>query len=120
MKKPTKSYLIKKLDIAFAKHIKRAGVCQRCGKAEHLNCAHAYSRAKMSIRWYDDNAFCMCVGCHFFWAHRNPLEFASWVQKTLGDERFAALILKSNKHKKWSIEEMQERLKELESLNSCQ
>ena len=113
MKKPSKSYLIKKLDIAFAKYIKRIGVCQRCGKSSPLNCAHVYSRARMSVRFDADNAFCMCVGCHF-WAHKNPLEYAQWVQSMLSEQAYAALILKANTHKKWTIEEMQAHLKELE------
>lgn len=79
--KTPRAKLIKKLDDLFAQKIKSIGFCQKCGKKEGLQVAHIYSRSNKCIRWNEENAVCLCNGCHIFWAHKEPYEFIKWVSE---------------------------------------
>ncbi len=73
--------------------------CQRCGKgqvAAALHWAHTITRAAKSVRWHLDNSQVLCYYCHFRWAHEYPLQFADWVLERLGQERYDALMRRSN------------------------
>jgi 5-methylcytosine-specific restriction endonuclease McrA len=73
--------------------------CQRCGKgrvAAALHWAHTITRAAKSVRWNLDNSQVLCYYCHFRWAHEYPLQFSEWVLERLGQERYDALVRKSN------------------------
>jgi len=92
-----RSKLIKDCDKLFSLYIRgRDKVCQRCGKKERLHCAHIFSRKNISVRYYPDNAICLCVGCHLYWAHREVMEFAEFIKKRLGQHRYEKLVLKKN------------------------
>ena len=89
-------------DNLFRVYIKaRDKSCQRChttmGK---LETAHFYSRAYRNIRFEPDNACLLCFKCHYLFAHREPLEFAEFWKKRLGEERMNLLTLKKNTYKK--------------------
>jgi len=69
--------------------IKRVGGCERClaPKTDYkqLQCSHFFGRAKKSVRWDEDNAVALCMGCHaYFTAH--PLEHIEWFKARLGDK----------------------------------
>lgn len=53
-----------------------------------------FTRAYLSTRWFEDNAFCLCASCHFK-AHKQPIEYAEFVKTRLGEERYNDLRLKA-------------------------
>jgi len=75
------------LDILFSRYIRaRDKYCQRCGSSSGLQACHFIGRARRSVRWDDDNAICLCFGCHaYFTAH--PLEFVEWFTDKLGQDK---------------------------------
>lgn len=85
--------LVKKADLLFSKYIRLRGVCERCGvdDAKKLQCAHVINRTHKGLRYNEDNALCLCIKCHLFWAHRSPLEFTDWF-KTHFPIRYAFLM----------------------------
>jgi len=87
-KKVSKSYLKKKADMLFSKHIRSIGVCEmapfdnvKCGGV--LQCAHIIGRANMRLRYDEKNALCLCSGHHVWYTH-HPFE---WFEKI--SEHFA-------------------------------
>ena len=107
-KKPlTLTKLKAELDKAFAKKVRARGKCQRCGRTDMLQCAHIFSRSHMSTRWDEDNALCLCMPCHLYWAHRQPIEFTEWVMNLLGDYRFNELRMKAYRIKQWERWELE-------------
>lgn len=70
--------------------------CRKCGKSQQqgavLQCAHIYSQGKHpAMRHHAENALCLCSGCHLYWAHKEPLEFALWLSTALPTETRARL-----------------------------
>jgi len=112
MRKFKRKSAIKKLDNLFSLVIrKRDKRCQRCGKTENLQCAHIMSRKNVSTRWNMLNAVTLCYACHFFWAHRNPIDFAEFIRERLG-EKYDNLILMAHTPKKFTDIELQKMIKE--------
>jgi len=75
-KKPTRSKIVKKLDVIFSQYIRlkysdNQGManCFTCGKRDHwkkLQCGHFQSRKNYSTRWEEDNCRVQCLGCNMF------------------------------------------------------
>ena len=63
--------------------VRARGQCEKCGSTENLQCAHIISRRYSHTRCRLDNAFCLCAGCHMRFTEW-PLEFARFVQNTIG------------------------------------
>jgi len=105
--------LIRKLDTRFSRFIRnRDGKCLHCDSTENLQNAHIFTRKDKSVRWDEDNCITLCYRCHFYWAHRDPIEFTYFVA---GIRDLDALRLKANKpriFKAWELEELIERYKE--------
>jgi len=64
----------------------KPGKCARCGKTKNLHAAHIISRGhcnthNLPLRYDLANGICMCVGCHIFWAHKEPIAFAEWLRE---------------------------------------
>lgn len=96
-----------KCDLLWAAAIKkRDGYrCRRCGEdnARLLQSAHIHSRSRKSTRHDLRNGVCLCSGCHQFWAHKHPIEFAEWIRdQVLSPEDYASLLLASNKPRLWN------------------
>ena len=88
------------IDILWANLVKLiAGEkCEYCGKADHLNSHHIFSRSNMALRWDTQNGICLCAGHHVlsnFSAHKAPLEFAEWLKETRGESWYQTLVTKS-------------------------
>lgn len=109
-RKPSRTSLRTKADTLFSLHIRRDGVCVRCGKTEGLQCAHIVSRRYLSTRWDDDNAVCLCAGCHIYMTHR-PLEWDVWVTKRIGADAYAAIKRRALKTTKPDYEAIVARIK---------
>ena len=78
MKKKSRTQLKKQADKLFSLIVRSRGSCERCATTRNLQCAHIQSRTNLHLRWDEKNALCLCVRCHLYWAHKNPLEFATW------------------------------------------
>jgi len=92
---------ISALDRLFSRYIRfvrDSRTCQRCGKVypaktQGLDCAHVFSRAKKSVRFYPDNAVSLCS----FPCHRDldlhTTEKHAWWRARIGEARWAKLLL---------------------------
>jgi hypothetical protein len=85
VKKPSITYLTKKLDKIISEKVRNRGKCEMCGNTQTLQCCHIYSRSNRAVRWDELNLLCLCAGCHFF-SHKNPLKFTAFVNQHLGDK----------------------------------
>jgi len=81
---------IRKLDKLFSLYIRKRGSCQRCGKTHFLQTSHIYSRRYLRVRWWPDNATCLCAGCHIFMT-ASPVDHADFALNLLGRKRFTNL-----------------------------
>jgi len=82
------------LDTLFSKYIRLHDdyTCQRCGvKSENVQCAHFNGRGRKSIRWDEDNACTLCMGCHAF-LDAQPLDKLGFFRKRLGVRKFNLLL----------------------------
>lgn len=80
----------------FSRYVKqRDWSCTRCGTRFALEASHFHGRAKMAVRWDEDN-----VDAHCVWCHRHltihPNEHRDWKLGQLGPERFEALRQRAN------------------------
>ncbi len=122
-KKPlTKGKLSKKLDEAWSLAVKkRAGYkCEVCGIGEsgHLNSHHIVGRRNRRVRWDVRDGVCLCVKHHRFGiesAHEDPLWFREWLEDKRWED-YAYLYTIKNQIKKWTLEDMEEQLEELNKI----
>lgn len=118
--KISRKTLRKNLDKLFSIIIRSEGKCGRCGETKNLNIAHIFSRRNLVLRWDKDNVLCLCVRCHF-WSHQNPILFAEFVKKKLGEGKYEELKKESEQIKKWTIPELEEKIiKFKEEIKECQ
>lgn len=73
-------------DELFAKIVRSAGKCFKCGNTYNLQCAHIISRGYFGTRYDFDNALCLCSGHHVWYTH-HPLEWEDFIDEKLGMER---------------------------------
>ena len=122
-KKPlTKGKLSKKLDEAWSLSVKkRAGYkCEVCGIGEsgHLNSHHIVGRRNRRVRWDVRDGVCLCVKHHRFGiesAHEDPLWFREWLEENRWED-YAYLYTVKNQIKKWTLEDMEKQLEELNKI----
>lgn len=75
---------VKELDTIFSLVIRtRDGKCLKCGKETSLQCSHVITRSSRGFRWDETNAITLCVGCHIYWWHKEPLEAEEWLRTSL-------------------------------------
>jgi hypothetical protein len=114
-KKPTRSKLVKKLDILFSQFVRVSNadkngycICVTCGKKGHwkdgsIQAGHFMSRKHYSTRWDIRNVKPQCVGCNMF---KSGEQYKYSIY--LGSELANALYLQSNKIVKFSNDDLQE------------
>jgi hypothetical protein len=61
-----------------------------------LQCSHFHSRRLKSVRFDPENAEALCWVCHHY-LDNHPREHEEWKRQRLGEERFKALMLRSQK-----------------------
>lgn len=76
------------------------GVYYPEGARSGLEHSHFWGRRRNSVRWEPDNGLALCTGHHRY-AGSNPYEHKKVVAVLLGEERYAALKLKSNTTRRW-------------------
>ena len=118
-RKPSKKTLKNKLDKLVSEIVRKRGECQLCNKSRRvqLQCCHIFSRKYLNTRWDLDNVLCMCAGCHFR-SHAEPILFAEWVKKRLGEDKYNLLKEAHNIIYKPTLEDLQTKLKCLEELRT--
>ncbi len=59
--------------------------CLRCGKTP-VQTSHIKSRGKYRKLAFDiNNVKPLCVACHLYWWHKEPLEAAEWIREQFPD-----------------------------------
>ena len=106
MKRPNRKTLRNKLDKICGEIVRARGKCQRCGSKNTLQSCHIFSRIYNATRWLLDNLLCLCASCHF-WSHKNPILFAEFVKKLLGEEKYELLKEARKQITKYTIEDLQ-------------
>jgi len=121
-RKVSKSSLTKKLDSTWSELVKkRAGYkCEVCGIGEsgHLNSHHIVGRRNRMVRWDVRDGVCLCVKHHRFGiesAHEDPLWFREWLEENRWED-YAYLYTVKNQIKKWTLEDMEKQLEELNKI----
>lgn len=114
-KKPTRSKLIKKLDVVFSQYIRLSAsdsrgfcTCVTCGKTGHwktggMQAGHFMSRKHYSTRWDENNVKVQCVACNVY---RSGEQYK--FSKYLGDNLADSLYYKSQKVTKFTTVELEE------------
>ena len=115
MKKTSFRTLRNKLDKAVSQLVRKRGECERCGTKKNLQCSHIYGRRNLSVRWDLDNLQCLCMRCHLYFWHKEPIAAFKWLESVRTKKQLAALNRKANAVKKWTIKEMSELLEEIEA-----
>ena len=75
--------------------VKRDMGCVRCGSQKGLAAHHCFGRVNKSVRWDLDNLVTLCYPCHRYFAHGNPLGFATWLEGRIGRSKYEQLTLKA-------------------------
>jgi len=122
-KKPTRSKLIKKLDVVFSQFVRLSNAdnkgnctCVTCGKVGHwktggIQAGHFMSRKHYSTRWDEDNVKPQCVGCNMFKAGEQ-YKYSLYLGNNLAEE----LHLKSQQITKFTSVELEEMILHYSSL----
>ncbi len=110
-KKPTRSKIVKKLDVVFSQYIRlkysnNQGIseCFTCGKRDHwknLQCGHFMSRKNYSTRWDENNTRVQCVGCNMF---KSGEQYVFGLK--LGEELAQEMFLKSKQIVKFTTNDL--------------
>ena len=125
-KKPTRTKLVKKLDVVFSKYIRLSNsdnngycTCVTCGNKfywKEIQAGHFMSRKHYSTRWDENNVKPQCVACNVYRAGEK-YKYSLYLGNKLSEE----LYIKSKEIRKFTsleLEEMyndfNERLKDLE------
>ena len=105
-RKTTAGQKARTADKLFSLIVRARGVCQYHGLSFLLGtpatCAgpaqtcHIVSRTYRSVRWDENNAYCMCAGAHRLMTNR-PLEWERFVTGTMGAADFEALKIRALK-----------------------
>jgi|SRR5210317_611021 5-methylcytosine-specific restriction endonuclease McrA len=121
-KKPTRSKLVKKLDVVFSKYIRLSNAdsrgfctCITCGKKGYwekdiIDAGHFISRTAMATRWDPRNVKPQCRYCNRFKAGRQ-YEYSLY----LGDNLSQELLEKSREVTKFTTDELEEMITEYSS-----
>ena len=57
--------------------------CCRCQKDQGLQAAHILPKGLYPrMRFVVENILTLCIRCHLFFAHKDPLAFAAWLHET--------------------------------------
>ncbi len=114
-KKPTRSKVVKKLDVVFSQYIRlsnadKNGICTcvTCGKKYHwkqIQAGHFMSRKHYSTRWVEDNVKPQCYGCNVM-QQGQQYRFSKYLGNNLSEE----LYNKSKEVVKFTTDELQDKI----------
>ena len=119
-KKPSRKTIVKKLDTAVSKYIrKRDGYCVQCKSGENLTNGHIFTRTSYSTRWDtadDGNCHTQCWGCNYYHGTRDNWKYYSWYIGMFGMERFEKLSRDHYTPVKYTTPQLIEMLEEINEL----
>lgn len=70
--------------------------CLKCTKTNALQMSHIYPKGHYRRMEFDPyNLKLLCVGCHLYWWHRNPMEARDWLASVLPNDRLDYLKTRS-------------------------
>jgi hypothetical protein len=95
--------------------VRMRGLCESCGSTENLQCAHIMSRSYNATRTDENNAFCLCARCHWFYT-KAPIEFARFTFERIGEPAYDALRLKALVGVRWHESDWQDECARLQGL----
>ena len=82
------------------------GVCLKCQQARVLQAAHILGKgAHNGIRFDLENVIGLCLRCHIFWCHRDPVGFVDWINE-LFPGRIDKLKLAASQYRKQDLKEL--------------
>lgn len=112
-KKPTRSKLIKKLDVVFSKYVRLSNAdkngfctCVTCNRKYHwkeIQAGHFMSRKHYATRWDEDNVKPQCLGCNMY-KQGEQYKYSIF----LGSELANDLYLKSREVVKFSTADIEQ------------
>lgn len=114
-KKPTRSKLVKKLDVVFSQYVRLSNAdkrgmctCVTCGKVGHwktggIQAGHFISRKHYSTRWDENNVKPQCIKCNMY-NQGEQYKYSLYLGSNLSDE----LYKKSQEITKFTSVELQE------------
>ena len=108
-----------KLDSIFSTYIRLKGSneegwgeCFTCGRIRHykeVDCGHFITRAKLATRWDEMNVAFQCKQCNMTGGQQ--FVFGKKLDEIHGEGTAEAILLKSNQNKKWTVEELEEKVR---------
>ena len=114
-KKPTRSKVVKKLDVVFSQYIRlsnadKNGICTcvTCGKKYHwkqIQAGHFMSRKHYSTRWVEDNVKPQCYGCNVM-QQGQQYKFSKYLGNNLSEQLYS----KSKEVVKFTTDELQDKI----------
>tara|TARA_R110000803_G_scaffold14887_4_gene41327 strand:+ start:1306 stop:1731 length:426 start_codon:yes stop_codon:yes gene_type:complete len=122
-KKPTRSKLVKKLDIVFSQYVRMSnansqGVCTcvTCGKqgywkSDGIQAGHFMSRRHFSTRWDESNVLPQCIKCNMY-TQGEQYKYSLHLGVATSD----LLLKKSREIVKFSTDELEDMIKKYEDL----
>lgn len=70
--------------------------CLKCNRTDSLQLSHIYPKGRYKLmEFLSDNVKLLCMPCHLYWWHRNPIEAHEWLQVTIPVSRQKKLKLAS-------------------------
>jgi hypothetical protein len=81
-------------DILFSRIVRARGTCEQCQRPG-TDTAHIVKRRYSATRCLEDNAWCLCRGCHKL-TEEFPHEFMWLVERTIGVDRYLELVRQAN------------------------
>ena len=114
-KKPTRSKLVKKLDVVFSQYVRLSNsdkngmcTCVTCGKRGHwkndgIQAGHFMSRRHYSTRWDENNVKPQCIKCNMY---NQGMQYRYSIY--LGEATSDMLYKKSQEIVKYSTTQLQE------------
>jgi 5-methylcytosine-specific restriction endonuclease McrA len=85
--------------------------CVRCGKTDVIAASHVLPKGKYPrLRFLLINLKTLCLGCHLFWWHKDPVSAGEWFVKTY-PERWEQLQILKDTAPKVNIKELIEELR---------
>lgn len=114
-KKPTRSKLVKKLDVVFSQYVRLSNAdkrgyctCVTCGKIGHwktggIQAGHFMSRKHYSTRWDERNVKPQCIACNVY-RSGEQYKYSQYLGNKLSEE----LHLKSQEITKFTSDELQD------------
>lgn len=85
----------------------RQGVhCLKCNDVKPLHAAHILSKgAHPGLRHDLENVIGLCMKCHIFWSHRDPVGFTDWIEENFPG-RISRLKASSLHYRKNDLKEL--------------